>query len=133
MNEFARKFANVRREEVPSIVAAGAFFFAFSRRSWSFARPAMRFGMQRGIEEVRWLFQGTLVVTLLVNPVFGLLVSRFRRMVFISTTYLFFAISLVGFFLVLVMAPQAVGDRTGQVFYVWFSVFNLFRRRYSGR
>ena len=115
MNEFARKFANVRREEVPSIVAAGAFFFCVLT-ALMVVRPARdALGMQRGIEEVRWLFQGTLVVTLLVNPVFGLLVSRFRRMVFISTTYLFFAISLVGFFLVLVMAPQAVGgpNRSG--------------------
>ena len=126
MNDFAQKFANIRREELPSIVAAGAFFFCVLT-ALMVVRPARdALGMQRGIEEVRWLFQGTLVVTLLVNPVFGLLVSRFRRMVFISATYLFFAISLVGFFLVLVMAPQAVGDRTGQVFYVWFSVFNLF-------
>ena len=47
--------------------------------------------MQRGIDAVRWLFVGTAVVTLAVNPVFGWLVSRFRRLVFIAATYLFFA------------------------------------------
>jgi ATP:ADP antiporter, AAA family len=90
-------------------------------------RPAREaLGMQRGIEAIRWLFMGTVVVTLLVNPLFGLLVSRFRRLVFINATYLFFACGLVTFYALLVLAPAAVGERTGQVFYVWFSVFNLF-------
>jgi ATP:ADP antiporter, AAA family len=90
-------------------------------------RPAREaLGMQRGIEAIRWLFMGTVVVTLLVNPLFGLLVSRFRRLVFINATYLFFACGLVAFYALLVLAPAAVGERTGQVFYVWFSVFNLF-------
>jgi ATP:ADP antiporter, AAA family len=66
------------------------------------------------------------VVTLLVNPVFGLLVSRFRRLQFIAATYGFFAATLVGFYLLLVAAPEAVGVTSGMAFYVWFSVFNLF-------
>jgi ATP:ADP antiporter, AAA family len=61
-----------------------------------------------------------------VNPIFGLLVSRYRRLTFITATYLFFAASLVGFWALLVFSPQAVGEVTGQVFFVWFSVFNLF-------
>jgi AAA family ATP:ADP antiporter len=90
-------------------------------------RPAREaLGMQRGIESVRWLFIGTVVVTLLVNPLFGLLVSRYRRLAFIGATYLFFAFGLLAFYALLVLAPAAIGERTGQVFYVWFSVFNLF-------
>jgi AAA family ATP:ADP antiporter len=69
---------------------------------------------------------GTAVVTLAVNPVFGLLVSRFRRLVFINATYLFFAASLLVFYGLLVMAPAAIGETSGMVFFVWFSVFNLF-------
>jgi AAA family ATP:ADP antiporter len=121
-----QSFANVRREEVPSVVAAGLFFFCVLT-ALMVIRPARdALGMQSGIEQVRWLFQGTLLVTLLVNPVFGFLVGRFRRMAFISATYLFFAASLLVFQSILVMAPEAIGERTGQVFYVWFSVFNLF-------
>jgi AAA family ATP:ADP antiporter len=75
---------------------------------------------------VRWLFMGTALATLLVNPLFGWLVSRLPRLQFISATYAFFACSLVGFFLLLVLTPEAVGVVSGQVFYVWFSVFNLF-------
>jgi len=126
MSGFLARFTNIRREEVASVLAS-AFFFFFVLTALQVIRPARdALGMQRGIEEIRWLFQGTLLITLFVNPVFGLLVSRFRRMTFISATYLFFAASLIVFYSVLTGAPQVVGERSGQVFYVWFSVFNLF-------
>jgi len=126
MPGFLQRFTNVRREEVPSILAAAAYFFCVLT-ALQVIRPARdALGMQRGIEEVRWLFMGTLLVTLLVNPVFGLLVSKFRRMTFIAATYIFFSSSLVVFWAILVFSPETIGERTGQVFYVWFSVFNLF-------
>ncbi|OGA39607.1 MAG: MFS transporter, partial [Betaproteobacteria bacterium RIFCSPLOWO2_12_FULL_68_19] len=119
-------FANIRREEVAPTLVAGLFFFCVLT-ALMVVRPAREaLGMQRGIEAIRWLFIGTVVVTLLVNPVFGLLVSRFRRLAFIAATYLFFAFGLLAFYALLALAPAAIGERTGQVFYVWFSVFNLF-------
>jgi ATP:ADP antiporter, AAA family len=120
------RFTQIRREEVaPVIASALAFFFILT--ALMVLRPAREaLGMQRGIEAIRWLFVGTAVVTLAVNPVFGLLVSRFRRLVFINATYLFFAGSLLVFYALLVMAPAAIGETSGMVFFVWFSVFNFF-------
>jgi AAA family ATP:ADP antiporter len=116
----------VRRDELSRTLVAGLFFF-FVLSALMVVRPAREaLGMQRGIEAIRWLFFGTLFVTLLVNPIFGWLVSRFKRQVFISTTYLFFATGLLIFYLLLVLSPTHVGQISGQVFYVWFSVFNLF-------
>jgi len=121
-----QRFTNIRREEVGPALVAGLFFFCVLT-ALMVVRPAREaLGMQRGIEALRWLFMGTVLVTLLVNPVFGWLVSRFRRLVFINATYLFFAFGLVAFHLLLALAPASIGERTGQVFYVWFSVFNLF-------
>jgi AAA family ATP:ADP antiporter len=123
---FLQRFTNIRREEVLPALVAGVFFFCVLT-ALMVARPAREaLGMQRGIEALRWLFMGTVLVTLLVNPVFGWLVSRFRRLVFINATYLFFAFGLAAFYLLLALAPASIGERTGQVFYVWFSVFNLF-------
>ena len=117
---------NLRRGEAVPVLLAVLFFFCVLT-ALMILRPARdALGMQRGIEAVRWLFIGTALVTLLVNPLFGWLVSRFRRLQFIAATYVFFALSLVGFHLLLVLTPQAVGELSGQVFYVWFSVFNLF-------
>jgi ATP:ADP antiporter, AAA family len=126
MAGFLQRFANIRREEAAPIIAAVAYFFCILT-ALMVLRPAREaLGMQRGLDAVRWLFMLTLVATLLVNPVFSFLVSRFRRMVFIAATYLFFAANLAIFYALLVMAPTAVGETSGQVFYVWMSVFNLF-------
>lgn len=117
---------NLRREEVGPVLIAALFFFCVLT-ALMLLRPARdALGMERGIESIRWLFIGTAVVTLAVNPLFGWLVSRLRRLQFIGATYGFFIVSLVGFWALLMFAPGAIGARSGQVFYVWFSVFNLF-------
>ena len=126
MTALIQRFIQVRRDEAASVVASALSFF-FILTALMVIRPAREsLGMQRGIEAVRWLFIGTAVVTLAVNPAFALLVSRYRRIVFITATYLFFALSLLGFYVVLVSAPNAIGEVSGMVFFVWFSVFNLF-------
>jgi ATP:ADP antiporter, AAA family len=126
MTVFLQRFVNIRREEVAPLLTAALFFF-FILTALMVLRPAREsLGMQRGIEAIRWLFMGTAVVTLLVNPLFGYMVSRYRRLVFITATYLFFAASLLVFYGLLVLAPAAIGQTSGMVFYVWFSVFNLF-------
>lgn len=117
---------NLRREEVGPVLIAGFFFFCVLT-ALMLLRPARdALGMERGIESIRWLFVGTAVVTLAANPLFGWLVSRLQRLQFIGATYGFFVLSLFGFWSLLMFAPGAIGRASGQVFYVWFSVFNLF-------
>jgi len=124
-NPFAKLF-NIHREEIFPVMLAVLFFFCVLT-ALMVLRPAREaLGIQGGIETVRWLFVGTAVITLLVNPVFGLLVSRLRRLTFITTTYAFFGFSLIAFYLVMTRAPNIIGVISGQIFYVWFSVFNLF-------
>lgn len=126
MHAVLNRFFNVRREEVAPLGAAALYFF-FVLTALMVMRPARdAIGMRGGLDSIRWLFIGTALVTLAVNPMFGWLVSRFRRMVFITATYAFFIVSLFGFYALIELAPDAVGDVSGRVFYVWFSVFNLF-------
>ncbi len=126
MTSHLQRLFNVRRDETLPVLLAALFFFCILT-ALMVLRPARdALGMQRGIETVRWLFMATAVVTLFATPAFGWLVSRFRRLQFITATYAFFALSLFGFHLLLVLAPESVGVVSGQVFYVWFSVFNLF-------
>ncbi len=121
-----QRFTNIRRDELAPVLVAALFFFCVLS-ALMVLRPAREaLGMQRGMDAIRWLFVGTVVVTLLANPLFGWLVSRFRRLAFTVAIYLLFAAGLLGFHALLVLAPAGVGERTGQVFYVWFSVFNLF-------
>src|SRR5688500_2373592 len=126
LDRFLNFIFNIRREEIAPLLVAALYFFCVLT-ALMVLRPARdAIGMESGLDAIRWLFIGTALVTLAVNPMFGWLVSRFRRVVFITATYAFFAVSLVGFYLLIAVAPDAVGATSGRVFYVWFSVFNLF-------
>lgn len=126
MTSVWERWFNVRRGEAASIFAATAYFFCILT-ALQILRPTRdALGMQRGIDDIRWLFLVTLVATLAVNPLFAHLVSRYRRLTFIAAAHAFFAVCLLVFFGLLKFAPQVVGESTGQVFYVWMSVFNYF-------
>jgi AAA family ATP:ADP antiporter len=68
------------------------------------------------------LFTGTFIGMLLMQPVYGFLVSRFPRRVFLPVVYLVFIACLVAFY---VAFNREVPGR-GAVFFVWTAVFNLF-------
>src|SRR5690606_28476134 len=126
MAVFFQRLLNVRRDELLPVLLSALLFFCILT-ALMLLRPAREaLGMQRGIEAVRWLFIGTALATLLVNPLFGLLVSWLRRLAFIAVVYGFFALSLLAFYLVMVLAPGVIGVASGEVFYVWLSVFNQF-------
>ncbi len=77
-----------------------------------------------GADTVPLLFTGTLVVMLLVVPVFGWLVARFPKGLFLPLVYLFFIANLGVFYLLLSAADASVW--TARAFFVWLSVFNMF-------
>lgn len=68
------------------------------------------------------LFTGTFVVMLLLQPVYGALVSRYPRRVFLPVVYGFFIACLVAFY----FAFRAELPGRGMVFFIWLTVFNLF-------
>ncbi len=68
------------------------------------------------------LFSGTFVVMVLLQPVYGALVSRFPRRVFLPAVYLFFIACLIGFW----WAFDSAAPGRGALFFIWTAVFNLF-------
>lgn len=70
------------------------------------------------------LYTGTFISMILIVPVFGWLVSKFRRSRFIPGIYLFFVSNLV--FFVYAFKGAATQDWVQYAFYIWLSVFNLF-------
>ena len=75
-------------------------------------------------ESLHLLYTATFVCMLLIVPVFGWLVSKFRRGRFVPGIYLFFISNLV--FFAFAFKGDATGDWIQYSFYVWLSVFNLF-------
>jgi AAA family ATP:ADP antiporter len=83
-------------------------------------------GVAGGVENLQWLFTGTLLGMIAVNPPFAALVSRLSRTVFISVTYRFFLANLLLFALLLHTANAEWNIWIGRVFFIWASIFNLF-------
>jgi len=75
-------------------------------------------------ESLHLLYTATFVCMLLIVPIFGWLVSKFRRGLFVPGIYLFFISNLV--FFAFAFEGDATGDWVQYSFYVWLSVFNLF-------
>ncbi len=74
---------------------------------------------------LNWLFFGTLAGTLVVNPLFGALVARTPRRVFVPAVMHAFAASFVAFFGLLTFLHGPARLAAGRFFFVYASVFNL--------
>ena len=83
-------------------------------------------GVAGGVENLQWLFTGTLLGMILVNPPFAALVAKLPRVRFISIAYRFFIANLLIFVLLLKIASAEQDIWIGRVFFIWTSVFNLF-------
>ena len=83
-------------------------------------------GVAGGVENLQWLFTGTLVGMIAVNPPFAALVAKLPRVKFIGLSYRFFAVNLLCFVVLLQMASGEQNIWIGRVFFIWTSIFNLF-------
>lgn len=73
---------------------------------------------------LQWLYTATFITMLLLVPLFGYLVSHFKRRYFLPGIYLFFISNLLVFaWLFKAGMPDIWVQR---FYYVWLSVFNLF-------
>src|SRR4051794_36988517 len=88
---------DVRPGELPALGWAWFYLFAILA-SYYVMRPIRdQMGLSGGIENLPWLFTGTLVGMLLLNVPFGYLVKRLPRIEFIPLTYRFFAANILLF------------------------------------
>ena len=123
---FLRRVVDVRPGEV-GIMFLSALYFYLVLTAYYVIRPIREeMGVQGGVENLAWLFTGTLVGTLLVHPLFTWVVTRYPRRQFIPYAYRFFSVNLVLFFVLMKLVPEDAVVWVGRVFFNWTSVFNLF-------
>lgn len=121
-----REAVGARPGEGVVLVWASAYYFLVLCAYYVIRPIRDDMGAASGVENLAWLFTGTMLGMLLVHPLYTSLVSRLTRRRFISWTYRFFILNLVLFFLVFRSVDAAQAIWVGRVFFIWTSVFNLF-------
>lgn len=121
-----QRVIDVKAEEIPVLAWCWVYIFSIFL-SYYIMRPIRdEMGVAGGVNNLQWLFTGTLVGMLLVNLPFAWLVKNLPRSRFIPITYRFFAANIVLFAVALHFATNTEAVWIGRVFFIWVSVYNLF-------
>jgi AAA family ATP:ADP antiporter len=121
-----RKAVDVKAEEVRALGLGFTYYFLILSAYYVIRPIRDDFGVAGGIENLPWMFTGTLVTMLIANALFAALVARFSRRRFIPLAYRFFIANLLIFLVLLLTISQGNQVWVGRAFFVWTSVFNLF-------
>lgn len=81
-------------------------------------------GILGGVENLQWMFTGTLLAMMAAVPLFGWVSSRFPRRQFLPYVYFFFILTLLTFYSL--MGGDVAPHIVARAFFIWASVFNLF-------
>lgn len=120
------RFINVYPSEIKILSWAWLYVFAIFLAYYVLRPIRDELGVSGGVENLPWLFTGTLVAMIAVNPLFAFAVKKLSREKFIVLTYRFFFLNLIIFFILLQFATTEQHIWIGRAFFIWVSVFNLF-------
>jgi AAA family ATP:ADP antiporter len=126
VHRLLQRIIDVRPGEIQALGWSWLYIFSLLS-SYYILRPIRdEMGVAGGVENLQWLFTGTLLGMIVVNPPFAALVAKLPRVRFIAMTYRFFMVNLLIFILLLHMATPEQHIWVGRMFFIWASVFNLF-------
>lgn len=120
------RLVSIRSDEVRLV--GWAFLYLFSVfTAYYVIRPIRdEAGVAGGVNNLSWLFTGTLAAMIAVNAPFAALVKRLPRSRFIALAYRFFMLNLVIFLILFRSSTGSANVWVGRAFFIWTSVFNLF-------
>jgi ATP:ADP antiporter, AAA family len=122
-----RKIVDVRDEEVRALVLAFIFNFVVLGGYYVIRPIRDEIGADRGVENLPWMYTGTLIGMLIANALYASIVAHMSRRRFIPMAYRFAIANLFVFFLLMRLMPAAqVRSILAPIFFIWVSVFNLF-------
>ncbi len=121
-----QKAVDVKAEEVRALGLGFTYYFLILSAYYVIRPIRDDFGAAGGIENLPWMFTGTLFTMLIANALFAALVAKFSRRRFIPIAYRFFIANLLIFLVLLMTISKANQVWVGRAFFIWTSVFNLF-------
>jgi ATP:ADP antiporter, AAA family len=127
MKGLLEKIVDVRGDEVRASLLAFVFNFAVLGGYYVIRPIRDEIGADRGVENLPWMYTGTLVGMLIANALYAAIVARMSRRRFIPIAYRFAIVNLfVFFFLMRTMPVPQERSILAPIFFIWVSVFNLF-------
>ncbi|MCJ2043013.1 MFS transporter [Methylobacterium sp. J-078] len=120
------RLVDVRPGEAPALAWSWAYIFSILAAYYVLRPIRDQMGIAGGLENLPWLFTGTLVGMLVLNVPFAWLVKTLPRARFVPLTYRFFAANILLFACGLYLAGPEGDVWIGRAFFVWLSIFNLF-------
>ena len=114
----------IERQERGALAIAFLYFFGLLTSYYMLRSVREAMGVRFGPEHYNWLYTGTFLCMLLAQPLYGRLISRFPRRVFVPVVYGFFLACILAF--LFAWEVPAWRDYMAPVFYIWLSVANLF-------
>ncbi len=121
-----QRLVDVRPNEIAAVAWSWLFFFAVLSAYYVIRPIRDDMGVAGGVNNLPWLFTGSLTGMLLANPPFAYLVARLPRARFVSWGYRFFALNLIAFFILLTWGAAERQVWIGRGFFIWTSIFNMF-------
>ena len=121
-----RRISDVRPVEGRALAWSWLYVFALFLAYYVLRPIRDELGVAGGVRNLPWLFTGTLLAMLAVNPLFAYAVRRWPRERFIAIAYRFFMLNLLIFMVLLTLATPEQHVWIGRAFFIWISVFNLF-------
>lgn len=125
-SDWLRHLVDVRPGEGPALAWSWAYIFSILAAYYVLRPIRDQMGVAGGIENLPWLFTGTLAGMLALNVPFAWLVKTLPRARFVPLTYRFFAANILVFAAALYVAGPEGNIWIGRAFFIWLSIFNLF-------
>jgi AAA family ATP:ADP antiporter len=118
---------DVRANEFAALLLAFTFHFVVLAGYYVIRPIRDEIGADRGVENLPWMYTGTLVGMLIANALYGAIVARMSRRQFLPIAYRFAISNLIVFFLLMrALSPGQTRSVVAPIFFIWVSVFNLF-------
>jgi ATP:ADP antiporter, AAA family len=127
MKKLFAKIADVKPDEIRALLLAFVFNFVVLGGYYVIRPIRDEIGADRGVENLPWMYTGTLIGMLIANALYATIVARMSRRRFIPIAYRFAILNLLVFFLLMRWMPAAKERAIlAPIFFIWVSVFNLF-------
>jgi AAA family ATP:ADP antiporter len=127
MKKVLAKIVDVKPDEIRALWLGFVFNFMVLGSYYVIKPVRDDIGAHNGVQNLWWMFTGTLLVALVANTAFSAIVARMSRRQFIPIVYRFFIFNLAIFYLAMHYLSNTAQFWVGTAFFVWVSgAFNLF-------